>query len=74
MIAWVGRRARLAIQKAIGAVRKAIDEQVDMWESVLLSSRTAVTATGPLRWVSSPGGYRLVGSYLSAQDPSEAGP
>jgi hypothetical protein len=74
MIAWVGGRVRLAIQKAIGAVRKAIDEQVYMWESVLLSSRAAVTTTGQLRWVCSPGGYRLVGSYLSAQDPSEAGP
>ena len=74
MIAWVGRRARLAIQKVIYAVRKAIDEQVYMWECVLLSSRAAVIATGPLRWASSPGGYRLVGSYLSAQDPSEAGP
>ena len=74
MIGWVGRRVRPAIQKAIGAVRKAIDEQVNMWECVLLSSRAAVTATGPLHWVSSPGGYRLVGSYLSAQDPSEAGP
>jgi hypothetical protein len=74
MIAWVGRRVRPTIQKAIGAVQKAIDEQVYMWECVLLSSRAAVTATGQLRWVSSPGGYRLVGSYLSAQDAREVGP
>jgi hypothetical protein len=74
MIAWVGRRVRLAIQKVIGAVRKAIDEQEYMRECVLLGSRAAVTATGQLRWISSPDGYRLVGSYLSAQDPSEAGP
>jgi hypothetical protein len=74
MIAWVGRCVRSAIQKVTGAVRKAVDEQVNMWEFVLLSSRAAFTATGPLRWVSSRDGYRLVGSYLSAQDPREAGP
>jgi len=49
MIAWVGRRVRLAIQKVIGAIRKAIDEQEYMRECVLLSSRAAVTATGQLR-------------------------
>jgi hypothetical protein len=74
MIAWVGGHVRLAIKKVTGAARKAIDEQVHMWECVLLSSRAVVTATGPLRWVSSADGYRLVGSYLSAQDPSDAGP
>ena len=74
MTAWVGRCVRLAIRKVIGAVRKAIDGQEYVWECVLLSSGAAVTATGQLRWISSPDGYRLVGSYLSAQDPSEAGP
>ena len=51
MTAWVGRRVQLSIQMVTGAVRKAIDEQVYMWECVLLSGREAVIATGPLRWL-----------------------
>jgi len=74
MIAWVGRRVRPAVQKVIGAVKKAHDEQVYMWECVLLASRAAPqTATGPLRWVNSLDGYRLVGSYVPARDPSGTG-
>jgi hypothetical protein len=53
----------------IRAVRKANDEQVAMWECVLLASRAAPqTASGPLRWVNSLDGYRLVGTHLPARD------
>jgi hypothetical protein len=74
MIARAGRRLRLAARTVIRAVRKANDEQVYMWECVLLNSRAIpLTATGPLRWVPSLDGYRLVGSHLPAQDPSATG-
>lgn len=75
MIAWAGRRLRPAVRTVIRAARMANDEQVYMWECVLRTSRAVpLTATGPLRWVPSPDGYRLVGSHLPAQDPSETGP
>jgi hypothetical protein len=52
----------------------AHDEQVRMWECILLTSGAApLTAAGPLRWVPSLGGYRLTGSHLPAQEPSETG-
>ena len=74
MMAWAGRRLRLAVRTAIRAVRMAHDEQVRMWECILLTSGAApLTAAGPLRWVPSLGGYRLTGSHLPAQDPSETG-
>jgi len=74
MIAWAGRRLWLAARTVIRAVRMAHDEQVRMWECVLLTSGAApLTAAGPLRWVPSLGGYRLVGSHLPAQEPSETG-
>jgi hypothetical protein len=72
MIAWIGRRLWPAARMVIRAVRMANDEQVYMWECVLLTSGAApLTAAGPLRWVPSLGGYRLTGSHLPAQDPSE---
>jgi hypothetical protein len=75
MTARAGRRVRLAVQTVIRAVRTANDQQVQMWESVLLTSReTPLAATGPLRWVPSLDGYLLVGSHLPAQEPSETGP
>lgn len=75
MTARVSRRVRLAVRTVIRAARTANNEQVYIWECVLLTSKAApVTATGPLRWVSSLDGYRLVGSYLLAQGPSETGP
>jgi hypothetical protein len=56
----------------IRVVRMAHEEQVRMWECLLLTSGTApLTAAGPLRWVPSLGGDRLIGSQLPAQDPSE---
>ena len=74
MIAWAGRRLSLAVRTVIRAVRMAHHEQVSMWECILLTSGAApLTAAGPLRWVRSLGGYRLVGSHLPAQDPSERG-
>jgi len=74
MIAWVGRRLWLAARTVIRAVKMAHHEQVRMWECVLLTSGAApLTAAGPLRWVPSLGGYRLVGSHLPAQEPSETG-
>ena len=49
-------------------------EQMRMWECLLLTSGAApLTAVGPLRWAPSPGGYRLAGSHLPAQDPSQTG-
>jgi hypothetical protein len=72
MMAWVSRRLWLAVRMVIGAVRMAHDEQVRMWECILLTSGAApLTAAGPLRWVPSLGGDRLVGSHLPAQDPSD---
>ena len=74
MMAWAGRRLWLAVLTVIRAVRMAQHEQVSMWECVLLTTGTApLTAAGPLRWVPSLGGYRLAGSHLPAQDPSETG-
>jgi hypothetical protein len=65
MMAWIGRRLRLAVRTVIRAVRMANDEQVHMWECLLLTSRAVpATAIGPLRWVPSLDGSRLVGSYL----------
>ena len=74
MMAWAGRRLWLAVRTVIGAVRMAHHEQVRAWECILLTSGAApLTAAGPLRWVPSLGGYRLAGSHLPSQDPSETG-
>jgi hypothetical protein len=74
MIAWAGRRLRPPAQTVIRAVRMAHHEQVCMWECVLLTSGAApLTAAGPLRWIPSLDGDRLVGSHLPAQEPSETG-
>ena len=74
MMACAGRRLWLAAWTAIRAVRMAHDEQVRMWECILLTSGAApLTAAGPLRWVPSLGGYRITGSHLPAQDPSQTG-
>jgi hypothetical protein len=74
MIAWCSRRLWLAVRTVIRAVRMANDQQVSMWECVLLTSGVApLTAAGPLRWVRSLDGYRLAGSHLPAQDPSKTG-
>jgi hypothetical protein len=74
MIGWAGRCLWLAVRTVIRAVRMANDEQVHMWECVLLTTGAMpLTATGPLRWVASLDGYRLAGSHLPAQDPSETG-
>jgi len=65
MMAWAGRRLWLAVRMVIRAVRMAHHEQVCMWECVLLTSGAPpLTAAGPLRWVRSLDGYRLVGSHL----------
>ena len=74
MMAWAGRRLWPAVGTVIRAVTMAHDQQVSMWECVLLTSGAApLSAAGPLRWVRSLGGYRLAGSHLPAQDPSETG-
>jgi hypothetical protein len=74
MMVWAGRCLRLAVRAVIRAVQMAHDEQVRMWECILLTSGAApLTAVGPLRWVRSLDGYRLIGSHLPAQDPSETG-
>ena len=74
MMAWAGRRLWLAVRTVIRAVRLAHHEQVYMWECVLLTSGTApLSAAGPLRWVPSLDGHRLIGSHLPAWDTSETG-
>jgi len=74
MIASAGRRVWLAVRTVIHAVRIAHDQQVSMWECILLTSGAApLTAAGPLRWVPSLDGYQLIGSHLPTQDTSETG-
>ena len=74
LMASAGRRLWPAIRTVIRAVRLAHHEQVCMWECVLLTSGAApLTAAGPLRWVRSLDGHRLIGSHLPAQDMSETG-
>jgi hypothetical protein len=74
MMAWADRCLWLAVRTVIRAVRMAHDEQVRMWECILLTSGAApLTAAGPLRWIRSLDGHRLAGSHLPAQDPSETG-
>ena len=74
MMAWAGRCLWPAVRTVIRAVRLAHDEQVRMWECVLETSGAAPLSTaGPLRWVRSLEGYRLVGSHVPAQDPAETG-
>ena len=74
MMAWAGRRLWLVVRTVIRAVRLAHDEQMRMWECILLTSGAVpLSAAGPLRWVRSLEGYRLVGSHVPAQDPSETG-
>jgi hypothetical protein len=74
MMAWAGRRLWAAARAVIRAVRLAHNEQVCMWECVLETSGAApLSAAGPLRWVRSVEGYRLVGSHVPAQEPSETG-
>ena len=74
MMAWAGRCLWLAVRTVIRAVTMAHHEQVRMWECLLLISGAApLTAADPLRWVPSLNGYRLAGSHLPAQDPSETG-
>jgi len=72
MITWAGRRLWRAGHTVIRAVQMAHHEQVRTWECILLTSGAApLTAAGPLRWVPSLGGDRLIGSHLPAPDPSE---
>ena len=72
LMAWVGRRLGQAVRTVTHAVRLAHHEQVCMWECILLTSGAApLPAAGPLRWVRSLDGYRLIGSHLPTQDPSK---
>ena len=74
MMAWAGGRLWLVVRPVIRAVAMAHHEQVRMWECILETSGAApLTAAGPLRWVPSLEGYRLAGSHLPAQDPSQTG-
>jgi hypothetical protein len=69
-----GEEMKAMFAHLIRAVTMANHEQVYAWECILLTSGAApLTAAGPLRWVPSLGGYRLAGSHLPAQDPSQAG-
>jgi hypothetical protein len=72
MTAWARGLLWLVVRMVFRAVKMAHHEQVSMWECVLLTSGAApLTAAGPLRWVPSLSGYRLAGSHLPAQGPSE---
>ena len=52
----------------------AHDEQVRMWECVLLTSGAApLTAAGPLRWVPSLDGYRLPGATCRPRTRAKRG-
>jgi hypothetical protein len=63
-----------AVRTVIRAVKAANQAQVHMWECVLLTSGAApLSAAGPLRWIPSVDGDRLVGSHLSAEDQRETG-
>ena len=74
VIAWIGQRLSRAVRTVICAVRMVHNEQVCMWECLLLTSGAApLTAAGPLRWVRSLDGHRLAGSHLPAQNMSETG-
>jgi|SRR5689334_15068548 len=74
MLAWTGRCLWPVVRTVIRAVAMAFHEQVRMWECVLQTSGVApLTAAGPLRWVRSVDGYRLEGSHVPAQDPTETG-
>jgi hypothetical protein len=74
MTAWARRLLWLVVRMLFRAVKMAHHEQVSMWECIMLTSGAApLTAAGPLRWVASLGGYRLAGSHLPAQEPSETG-
>jgi len=75
MIAWIGRQLWLAVRAVSRVVRMAHDQQVQMWECLLLTSKVVpLTATGPLRWVQSLDGYRLVGSHVPAPGPGGTSP
>jgi hypothetical protein len=74
VLAGAGRRLWLVVQTVIRAVAMAHHEQVRMWECILETSGAApLTAVGPLRWVASLDGYRLVGSHLPTRDPAQTG-
>lgn len=74
VIARAGRRLWPAVRTVIRAVKMAHHEQVRMWECVLETSGAApLSAAGPLRWIRSLEGYRLVGSHVPTQDPAETG-
>jgi hypothetical protein len=52
----------------------ALNEQVKMWECVLVTSGVApLTTASPLRWVRSIDGYSLAGSDLPAPELAETG-
>jgi hypothetical protein len=55
-----------AVRRSARAIRDFNDEQVWMWERILLSSRTLVPPDGPLTWIRTLDGYRLAGSGLPA--------
>ena len=74
LIARAVRRLWPAARTVIRAVTRAHHEHVRMWECILQTSGAApLTAAGPLRWVRSLDGHRLVGSHLPAQDAAETG-
>ena len=55
-----------AVCRAARAIGRIHAEQVHGWEVLLQANRAAVPDDGPLRWVLTLDGYRLVGSHLSA--------
>jgi hypothetical protein len=60
-----------AVGRAFAALGPTHAEQILRWEAWCQASRTAVPETGPLTWVLTLDGYRLVGHHLPA--PSDTG-
>ncbi len=60
-----------ALRRSARAIRDFNDEQVWMWERILLSSRTLVPSEGPLTWIRTLDGSRLAGSGLATSASEE---
>ena len=58
------RRARQALWRGARAIQDFNSEQIGHWERFHQAGRRLVTHEGPLAWVSTLDGYRLVGRHL----------
>ena len=69
MIAVLGRLLWRAMRRVGRAVRDVYCDQVRAWECFWQAGRAPVPRPGPMAWVNSLDGYRLVGSYLPEPEP-----